>query len=196
MGCASARPAAMSQERLPTSCPLLDNPAAAGKWTACCERYFPPLAERVAGDPSLAEDALQESWCKVLGSIAAFRGGPTACRWVRCIVANSATDIRRRVVRRREVGLEQAQVQADPGADPETQARDRELLRALGETVALLPEPYREVIELRFRRELCTHETAARLGISCSNVATRLERALRLLRERLAARTGQSRRAS
>ena len=182
----------MSEEQFPSSCPLLQDPRAAGAWTACCARYFRPLAAHIAGDAGLAEDALQESWGKVLGGIGAFRGGPTACRWVRRIVANSAMDIRRRVLRRREVGIDEARGEADTGADPETRAGDRELLRVLRETVALLPEPYRQVIELRFERELSARETAERLSITRSNVATRLERALRLLRERFAARTDSS----
>ena len=180
----------MPEELFPPFCPLLQDPRAADTWTACCTRYFRPLAARIAGDPGLAGDALQESWSKVLGGIGAFRGGPTACRWVRRIVANSAMDIRRRVLRRREVGIDEARGQADPSADPETRAGDRELLRVLRETVALLPEPYRQVIELRFERELSTREAAERLSITRSNVATRLERALRLLRERFAGRTG------
>lgn len=185
----------MPEERFPPSCPLLRDPRAAGAWTACCGWYFRTLATRIAGDAGLAEDALQESWCKVLGGVATFRGGPTACRWVRRIVASSAIDIRRRAQRRGEIRLEEARGRADPGSDPEMQASDHELLRVLRETVALLPEPYRQVIELRFGRELSTAETAARLAVSRSNVATRLDRALRLLRKRFAARTGQGRRA-
>ncbi len=181
----------MQKERFPPSCPLLQDPREVGAWTACCARYFRPLATRITGDGSLAEDALQESWCKVLRGISAFRGGPTACRWVRRIVANSACDIRGRTLLRREVRLERAREQADPGADPETRASDREMLRVLRETVALLPAPYRRVIELRFERELSTAETAERLAVSRSNAATRLDRALRLLRRRFQARTGQ-----
>ena len=179
----------MPAERFPPSCPLLQDPRAAGTWTPCCARYFRPLATRITGNAGLAEDALQESWCKVLGGISAFRGGPTACLWVRRIVANSACDIRGRTLRRREVGLEDAREQAHPGADPETRASDREMLCVLRETVALLPAPYRQVIELRFERELSTGETAERLAVSRSNVTTRLNRALRLLRRRFLART-------
>lgn len=192
------RAAAMPWEReqLSASCPLLRDPSAAAEWTTCRGRYFRPLAERTTGDQALAEDALQESWRKVLGGLAAFRGGPTACRWVRRIVASSAIDIRRRIQRRREVGLEAAGGEADSGAGPEMQGSDRELLCALRETVALLPKPYRQVIELRFGLELSTAATAERMAVSHSNAATRLDRALRLLRKRFADRTRQERRAA
>ncbi len=62
------------------------------------------------------------------------------------------------------------------------------MLRALSEMVARLPEPYRQVIEMRFDQELSTSETAERLGISRSNVATRLARGLRALKARFEAR--------
>lgn len=190
------RAAAMPGEQPPAPCPLLRDPSAAAEWTSCCGRYFRPLAERTTGDQALAEDALQESWRKVLDGLAAFRGGPIACRWVRRIVASSAIDIRRRTQRRREVGIEAGGGEADPGADPEMQASNRELLRALRETVARLPEPYRQVIELRFGQELSTAATAERMAVSRSNAATLLDRAMRLLRKRFAARTKQGRRAA
>ncbi len=183
------RAAAMPENQSPASCPLLRDPLAAGAWTACCGRYFRPLAVQLTGDADLAEDALQESWRKVLGGIATFRGGPVACRWVRRIVVNSAADIRRQILRRREVGLAQSRETADPNADPETRASEQELLCVMHETVALLPAPYREVLELRFGQELSTRETARRLAITRSNTATRLERALRLLRRRFEIRT-------
>lgn len=157
---------------------------------------FRPLATRIVGDVGLAKDALQESWCKALDAISAFQGGPVVCRWVRRIVTNSATDIRRRCLRRREVGLDEAREAPAIGADAETLASDRETLRALRETVALLPEPYRQVIELRVERELSTSETAEQLAVSRSNVATRLNRALSLLRRRFKGSEAQGIRAA
>ena len=69
--------------------------------------------------------------------------------------------------------------------------RDRQLLRVLREMVARLPGPYRQVIELRLEQELSTSETARRPGISTSNVSTRLNRGLRMLRDRFGARMQQ-----
>lgn len=176
-----------SSPSLPESCPLLRDPQAADEWTVCCSRYFRPLARRVLGDESLAEDALQEAWTKVLRAVYAFEGGPTACHWVRVIVTNSARDIRRRRVRSGAVMVTDVE-QQDPAPSPEVQALDSEMVRVLREMVARLPAPYREVIELRFEQELSTRETAKRLEISRSNAATRLNRGLRLLRTRFRAR--------
>ena len=145
------------------------------------------MARRVLGEESLAEDALQEGWPKILRAISAFEGGPTACHWVRVIVANSARDIRRRRLRNSVVILAEVEFE-DPAPSPEARALDREMLRVLREMVDRLPEPYRQVIKLRFEQELSTAETADRLAISRSNAATRLNRGLRLLRERVTAR--------
>ena len=170
---------------LPESCPLLKDLSAAEEWTACCSRHFRPLARWILGEDSLAEDALQESWVKILQGIRGFRGGPTACHWVRAVVANSAKDIRQ--ARRREVALPEAEPE-NPGPSPEDLAIDQHMLAVLRELVERLPEPYREVIELRLEQELSTNETARRLGISRSNAATRLGRSLGMLRKRFQTR--------
>ena len=176
----------------PAICPLLQNSRAVSDWTACCAKYFRPAAARIAGDASLAEDALQESWLRILRALPRFRGGPTACLWVRRIVINCARDIQRRSLRRRgEISLNEARTPAAAGTNPEDRATEQELLRVLRETMALLPEPYREVLELRFERELSTYEAAKRLKVTRSNVATRLHRALGLLKRRFRSRLRQ-----
>lgn len=79
---------------VPESCPLLEDLGVAQERTAYCSRHFRPLARYIVGEDSLAEDALQESWVKVLQGIHGFRGGKTGYHWVRAIVANKARDIR------------------------------------------------------------------------------------------------------
>ena len=72
-----------------TACALLEGNLE--EWIACCSQRFFPLARRIAGDNSLAEDALQVSWIKILQSINhAYFDGPKACPWVSQIVANTA----------------------------------------------------------------------------------------------------------
>lgn len=76
----------------------------------------------------------------------------------------------------------------DPAPDPEAKADEQQMLQVLRETVERLPRPYREVVELRLGQGLSTAETAHRLDISRSSVATRLYRAMSLLKRRLEAR--------
>ena len=165
-------------------CPLLANDREA--WIICCSRRFFPLARRIAGNDSLAEDVLQTSWVKILQSVnhACF-DGPKACPWVHRVVANTAHDVHRERVRRREVPLEEGQTLKQ---DLEAFFQERELLILLEEMIQLLPDTYRQVLELRLRQGLSNQQMAERLHISLSSVSTRLNRAVNLLRRYLDAR--------
>ena len=165
-------------------CPLLEGNKEG--WIACCSQRFFPLAKRISGDDSLAEDALQVSWIKILQAVnhTCFKG-PKACPWVGRIVANAAKDIRRRF-HRDEVPLSEVE---DPSRTPEAVAQEKELLALLREIVSLLPDTYRQVVELRLYQGLSTRQTAQRLHVSRSNVATRLNRAVQMLQRRIDART-------
>ena len=166
-------------------CPLLDGNEEA--WIACCSQRFYPVAKRIAGDDDDALDALQESWIKVLQAVHAYRGGPPACAWVRSIVANSARDIHRR--RHGEMQLnEEPDQRQDTAKFADDQAMGAQLLQLLEEIIATLPGSYRQILALRYGQERSTEETADLLHISRSNVATRLERAVSLLRKRVKAR--------
>ena len=162
-------------------CPLLEgNPE---EWIRCCSRRFFPLAKRIAGDDSLAEDVLQASWIKVLQTARACRGGPKACPWVHTIVANTARDVRRKTRRLALVPLSEGP--EDPGHNPEALSQEKELLRLLREMVVLLPDVYRQVVDLRVYQGLSSHKTGERLHISSSDVDTRLSRAVGMLKRRL-----------
>ena len=162
-----------------TDCALLEGNLE--EWIVCCSQRFFPLARRIARDDSLAEDALQTSWIKILQSINhAYFNGPKACPWVSRIVANTAKDIRRR--RRREVPFFEAEA---PGRTPEDLAQEKQMLVLLREMVSLLPDIYRQVIELRVYEGLSTRQTADLLHVSRSDVSTRLHRATKLLQRRI-----------
>lgn len=163
-------------------CPLLEgNPEA---WIRCCSQRFFPLAKRIAGDDSLAEDVLQVSWIKILQAARTCRGGPKACPWVHTIVSNTARDVRRKARRLGQVSLA-AEGPEDPGQSLEALAQEKELLRLLREMVVLLPDAYRQVVDLRVYQGFSSRKTAERLHISSSDVDTRLSRAVGMLKRRL-----------
>ena len=156
-------------------------------WIACCSQRFFPLSRRIILDDSLAEDALQSSWIKVLQSIGrAHFKGPVACPWVRTIVANTARNITLQRHRRGELPLLELKA---PGRNPEELAQEKQLLALLREMVSLLPKTYRQVIELRVIKGFSAQQTANLLCISRSNVSTRLNRSIQLLQKRFNART-------
>jgi len=167
-----------------STCPLLkcDHET----WIHCCTRRFSSLAKRVTRDDSLAEDALQDSWLRILQTTHGFRGDPDktdrACHWVGSIVANAAKDIRRKQGPVGEVGrLEETA----SGLDPEAQALARQRLKLLRAMIAKLPEIYARVIELRVCQDLSVRQTAKQLQISPSNVTTRLNRAVKMIQRRI-----------
>jgi len=167
-----------------TDCALLESNLE--EWIVCCSQRFFPLARRIAGEDSLAEDVLQASWLKVLQSIHhAYFDGPKACPWVGKIVANTAKDVRRQRQHRREVLLFEVQ---EPSRSPENLAQEKQMLALLREMISLLPDTYRQVIELRLVEGLSTRQTADLLHISRSNVSSRLNRAVTLLQQRLDSR--------
>ena len=167
-----------------TDCPLLEGNME--EWIVCCSRRFFPLARRIARDDSLAEDALQISWIKILQSIShAYFDGPKGCPWVATIVANAARDEVRQRGRRKEVAFIEGK---SPVRTPEKLAQERQLHALLHEMVRLLPDTYRQVIELRVYEGFSTQQAADLLHVSRSNVSTRLNRAVKLLQQRLDAR--------
>ena len=170
--------------RASRNCPLLQNQADREAWVACCSRRFVPVARRIAGDDDLAQDILQESWIRVLEHVNAYRGGSPACAWVRSIVRNCALEFERK----RPRTLPDPPDTEDPSLGPEALAQQRQLASLLREMVDALPAAYREVCRLRYYRELSTAETARHLGISRSDVSTRLHRAVGMLRKHLDAK--------
>jgi len=167
-----------------TDCALLEGNVE--EWIVCCSQRFFPLAQRIAGDNSLAEDALQTSWIKILQSINhAYFDGPKACPWVGKIVANTAKDIRRQGRQRREVPLFEV---GAPGRTPEDLAHEKKLLALLREMITLLPETYRQVIELRVYEGLSTRQAADTLHVTQSTIKIRLHRAVKMLQRTLDAR--------
>ena len=164
-----------------TDCPLLEGNLEG--WIVCCSQRFFPLARRIVVEDSLAEDALQTSWIKILQAInRVYFDGPKACPWVGKIVANTAKNMNRQ--RRREVPFFEVPSSA---RTPEALAQEKQLLSLLREMISLLPEIYRQVIELRVVEGLDTQQTADLLHVSQSNVRTRLHRAVTKLRQSLSA---------
>ena len=167
-----------------TDCALLEGKME--EWIVCCSRRFLPLARRIARGDSLAEDALQISWIKVLQSINhAYFNGPKACPWVSRIVANTVKDICRQRRLRGEVPLFEIKA---PRGTPEDLVQEKQMLTLLREMVSLLPTTCRQVIELRVYEGFSTRQTADLLHVSRSNVSTRLNRAVKLLQRHIDAR--------
>lgn len=150
-----------------------------------------------------AEEVVQEAFLKAFRSLRSFRREAQFSTWLLRITVNEA---RMRLRKRREVSLDSLFpdleetdyipiLLADWREIPVEALLREETRRLLHESIAALPENYREVLTLRDVNGLNNAETAEILGLSLANTKVRLLRARILLRdlfvERLRGKTRQ-----
>lgn len=135
-------------------------------------------ALRFLGNPTLAEDAAQQTWVQLLRSwerVSALPWSQTG-GYVATVAKNTALDVLR------------AERQAEPfpeNWDPPAREEHQEEYAYLVSLIRALPENYRRILELKCVQELSNREIARRLKIKESTVASRVMRGRAMLRERL-----------
>jgi len=138
------------------------------------------------GDTHAAQEALQQAFCRAWQRLRSFRGDSSFGTWLCRIALNAASDLSRRRDRRREAGDEALALIPDRGRSPREKAAAGELERIVADAVASLPERYRSAAALHYLAGASLEQAAAVLGLRPAGVATRLKRARRMLRRRLA----------
>jgi RNA polymerase sigma-70 factor, ECF subfamily len=171
------------------------------------EREAPGLiraCQRILGDQSEAEDAAQEAFVTAFRSLATWRGdGPLGAWLTRIGVRIALREAgRRRTVTWRDphgasVGAdaptpadraaEREAIAAAPLTDPAILSLRAERATEIRTAVAGLPEPYREVVALRFFGEASLEEISRETGRPLGTVKTHLHRGLARLRSSLEA---------
>jgi RNA polymerase sigma-70 factor (ECF subfamily) len=145
---------------------------------------------RILGRPHDAEDVTQESFVAAYRAIGSYRGDGPLRAWLLRIATRQAF---RRLAQRRptaDVDAVPEPVLADSRAEPSRIAVATELRTELRDAVAGLPDPYREVVVLRFFADLSLAEVADVTGRPINTVKTHLRRGLERLRPMLAAGRG------
>ena len=153
---------------------------------------------RVLGDLHEAEDAAQEAFVTAYRSLASWRAEGPFGAWLTRIAVRIAIRQagRRRSVTWLDVGdeaarshddgvsasLAAASMAAAGRTDPYAIAARAERASAVRSAVAALPEPYREVVTLRFFGELSLEEIAREVDRPLGTVKTHLHRGLLRLR--------------
>ena len=133
--------------------------------------------------PQAREDLLQEIRLALWTALPKFRGDCSLRTFVYRIAHNRAmTHLWRRKVQ--PVTEEEPPDVTDPKANPERSAIQNANHAKLMAAIRKLPLPFRQVITMTLE-ELPQSEIAAVLGISENNVAVRLNRARKLLREQM-----------
>jgi RNA polymerase sigma-70 factor (ECF subfamily) len=153
------------------------------------------LARASLGDPTEAEDAVQDAYLNAYRSIGSFRGESALGTWLSRLVLNECFARQRRRLRRENVipmvsfesTIENVSGIPDEDQDPPDRLAGRAQIRAVLEAkVGALPEAFRTVFVLRSVEELSVEETAEILGLTEETVRSRHFRARGLLRESLA----------
>jgi len=143
------------------------------------------LGYRILGDRHLAEDVVQETFIKIIHSLATYRGEGPIGGWIYRIGYREAIAISRK---RRETVMDPDSVTFATLEAPqsvEASVLQAELVAEMDKAIFELSEPVRAAFTLRDIQGLSTKEVAEILDVSESAVKMRLARAREALRLRL-----------
>jgi RNA polymerase sigma-70 factor (ECF subfamily) len=157
---------------------------------------------RVLGDHAEAEDAAQEAFVTAYRSLASWRSDGPFGAWLTRIAVRIAL---RQAGRRRTVtwrdpstgrsdtfapsaadrAVDRASMSAAAWTDPAVLSARSERATEIRDAVTALPEPYREVVAMRFFGEASLDEIARQTGRPLGTVKTHLHRGLARLRTQM-----------
>ena len=161
------------------------------------QRRASRLALYILGDPSDADEAVQDAFVKVFTHITGYREDLPFEAWFNRILANTCRD-RKKARRRRQRwelgGLERdldhsgpVQTARAPGPSPEDTLLADERRRTLDAAVLRLPTRQREVFLMCHTEGQSPRDVGGAIGLNESTVRVHLFRALRKLRSALEA---------
>lgn len=141
------------------------------------------LARSLVAGRDLADDAVQETWLRVLRASPAAAAVHRPRAWLRTILENVVRrwqrGERRRLRRHARLPI------GEPAPPVDAAVARAETWQRVATALLALPEPYRTVLVLRYHAGLGIDALAQQVGAPKETVRTRLQRGLRLLRTRL-----------
>jgi RNA polymerase sigma-70 factor (ECF subfamily) len=165
----------------PTTTSTTESPSTASLFREFADGVY-TLGYRILGDRQLAEDAVQETFIKVMKSLHTYRGDGPLAGWLYRIGYRETIAIARR---RRDQPMDADLLNRElpPSADNvEKSVVENELADRLDRAIGALTDPLRGAFVLRDIEGLSTAEVAVALEISDSAVKMRLARAREALR--------------
>jgi RNA polymerase sigma-70 factor (ECF subfamily) len=167
-----------------TSTSIAETPSTASLFREFADGVY-TLAYRILGDRHLAEDAVQETFIKVMKSLHTYRGDGPLAGWLYRIGYRETIAIARRR-RDQPMDVELLSRELEPSVENvEKSVVERELAERLDKAIGSLTDPLRGAFVLRDIEGLSTAEVATALEISESAVKMRLARAREALRVEL-----------
>ncbi len=139
------------------------------------------LCYRILRDPTLAEEAVQESFVKVWKNAGEWKGEMSSLStWIYKITTNTCIDYKRKLVRRGEQELDDNIANE---FDENSKVEKEELVELVESLIGKLSEAQAICITLFYKNELKQAEIAQTLGISLKAVESNLLRGKRKLAE-------------
>ncbi|MAB07461.1 MAG: RNA polymerase subunit sigma [Rhodobacteraceae bacterium] len=142
---------------------------------------------RVLDDRALAEEALQDAFCKIWSRAGQYRvNGYSPMTWLITLARNAAIDRRRKrdaAERRSSAPIEAADLVADPAPGPAQQTQARAEAEALFACMSELPPDRAEMVRRAYLEGATYAELSDASGVKLNTVRTWLRRSLMQLRE-------------
>jgi RNA polymerase sigma factor (sigma-70 family) len=150
------------------------------------EEHFPKVYRYISyqvTDSDVAEDLTSAVWEKALSKFQTYDSRRAAfSTWVLTIARNTVTDFFRENRKQQNMQIETIR-SIQPNPSPDEAIVKEEEIRLLKSFVSRLSRQEQEIISFKFGSELTNREIAGTLGLSESNVAVIIFRAVRKLRE-------------
>jgi len=152
------------------------------------EHYLPKVFRYISyqvGDMDLAEDLTSSVFEKALTRLDSYRSNKASfSTWLMTVARNTVIDHYRVKSRKITVSIEETFDIASKEISPEEKVIKKEELKSLDTYLRELSQQEWEIISLKFGAELNNREIAKMLGLSESNVGTKLYRTIRKLRDK------------
>lgn len=152
------------------------------------------MAYSFTGNRESADDLSQEIFLKAYLALPRFRFGSTFGTWLYRVAVNHIKDFLRKRSKLKEVSLEEVAEPAAAGDTVATMEKEREDAKRrmlVRRELASLPDKYRVVLTLRDVEGLPYDEIARILGLSPGTLDSRLHRARKMLRKKVAPALGR-----
>jgi RNA polymerase sigma-70 factor, ECF subfamily len=144
---------------------------------------------RYVGDPSVAEDLLQDTLIRMNKGLDSFEGRASIKTWAFSIASRVAADYLRHPDRQtRVVELEEADAVADPATSIDERLVVGEMNECIRRTIDTLPDSYRTALILHDLEGLSAEQVAAIGECSLATAKIRIHRARQRLKDALANR--------
>jgi RNA polymerase sigma-70 factor, ECF subfamily len=144
------------------------------------------FAHWLTQDRAEAEDLVQETYVKALRGFASFRAGTNFRAWMYRILRNSFLNSRAGLKSTVEFDEQDHETVGSSDATPERLLLDQASREIVQQAMAELPVQFREILLLCEVEEMSYQEIAETLAIPSGTVMSRLFRARKALRGRLA----------